>query len=255
MTKIISYNVNGIRAAFRKGLSEWLTLENPDIVCIQEIKANFEQVDVKNIEELGYKHFWHSAEKKGYSGVAFFVKEEPLNVVCGCGIKSIDIEGRIIRIDYKEYSVLNVYMPSGSSGEHRQVFKMSFLNDFYNYIQGLNHSIPNLIICGDFNICHKPIDIHDPIRNSKVSGFLLEEREWVSMFLNFGFIDTFRYFCIKPNRYSWWSYRANAREKNKGWRIDYQMASLNLKKHLIKADILDNVVHSDHCPTLLEIDL
>ena len=255
MTKIVSYNVNGIRAALRKGLAAWLREENPELFCVQETKANVDQVDVSSIEELGYKHFWHSAEKKGYSGVACFSKKNPQHIAYGCGIESIDNEGRIIRLDFQDYSVLNVYMPSGSNGDVRQAFKISFLKDFYNYTQGLNEVIPNLIICGDFNICHKSIDIHDPIRNAKVSGFLPEEREWVSKFIDLGFIDTFREFCVSPERYSWWSYRANSRPRNKGWRIDYQMASLAMKSHLLRADILHHVFHSDHCPTLLEIDL
>jgi len=251
---IISYNINGIRAAEKKGLSNWLNENQPDIACFQEVKANEDQVDLNVYRELGYQVFWHSAEKKGYSGVAIFSKETPKHVEIGCGIEKYDREGRVIRADYETFSVMSVYMPSGSSGDVRQDFKMEWLADFDDYIQKLKNEIPNLIISGDYNICHQAVDIHDPVRNKNNSGFLPEEREWMSQFLDKGFIDSFR--SLNPNskdEYSWWSYRANARNNNKGWRIDYHMISEALKDRLQKAEILQEVKHSDHCPIQISL--
>lgn len=251
--KLVSYNVNGIRAAFNKGLESWISDYSPDVACFQEVKAESEQVDLDNIKKLGYEVHWHSAEKKGYSGVAVFTKTKPLHVEIGCGIEKYDREGRVIRVDFEDYSVLNVYMPSGSSGEERQAFKMIWLDDFYSYISGLKKKVPNLIICGDFNICHKPIDIHNPVSNKKSSGFLPEEREWLSSFFDNGFVDSFREFNQEPDNYSWWTYRYGARKNNKGWRIDYFAVSESLKSRLIGATIEPDAMHSDHCPVTIEI--
>jgi len=253
MKRIISYNVNGIRAALKKGLMDWLEAAKPDVFCMQEIKAMPEQLDDDFLEKLPYHHYWYPAEKKGYSGVAIWSKEEPKHVAYGCGIEKYDQEGRVIRADFENYSVMSVYMPSGSSGDARQDFKMEWLADFQAYIDELKQEIPNLIISGDYNICHKAIDIHNPSRNANTSGFLPEEREWVSQFIESGFIDTFREFNSEPHQYSWWSYRANARAKNLGWRIDYHMASNKLKERLQRAAILSEAKHSDHCPILIEI--
>lgn len=252
--KIISYNVNGIRAAINKGFADWLKSANPDLICIQETKAQEEQVDTELLNNLGYKAYIHSAEKKGYSGVAIFSKMEPDHVEIGCGIEYIDFEGRIIRADYGDISVMSVYIPSGSSGDLRQDLKMKFLGDFQKYIDDLKKDRPNLIISGDYNICHKAIDIHNPVSNKNTSGFLPEEREWLSGFIESGFVDTFRMFNEEPHNYSWWSYRANARANNKGWRIDYHMASESLRNRLKRAAILSEAKHSDHCPILVEID-
>jgi len=254
MKKIISYNVNGIRAAIRKGLLDWLTAVDADIVCLQETKAQPEQIPLFDIEALGYRSYWFSAQKKGYSGVAILSKTEPDHVSYGMGIQKYDDEGRFIRADYGDISVVSVYHPSGSSGEERQAFKMMWLEDYQQYIDALKEERPKLVLSGDYNICHRPIDIHDPIRNAKSSGFLPEEREWMSGFLNSGFIDTFRLFNDQPHNYSWWSYRANARAKNLGWRIDYHMASLPLESQLSRALILPDAHHSDHCPIVLEVD-
>jgi exodeoxyribonuclease-3 len=254
MPKIITYNVNGIRAAMSKNWLDWLNAVNPDIVCLQETKASPEQLETGIFEEAGYYHYWHSAEKKGYSGVAILTKNKPDHVEMGCGIDHIDAEGRIIRADYGDKSVISVYIPSGSSGDERQAYKMDWLDEFYDYIQHLKKERPNLLICGDYNICHKPIDIHNPVSNAKSSGFLPEEREWMSKFIDSGFIDSFRYFNQQPHQYTWWSYRANARAKNLGWRIDYIMATQNLDKNLKRAVILPDAKHSDHCPMLLEMD-
>lgn len=253
--RIISYNVNGIRAAINKGLYDWLDEEQPDVVCIQELKAKEDQVDTTKLETMGYQQFWMPAEKPGYSGVAIFSKIEPQHVEYGCGIEKYDLEGRVIRTDYNGGSVISVYMPSGTSGDERQAFKMTWLDDFQDYVNNLKKEIPNLIICGDYNIAHEEIDIHNPKGNKKNSGFLPEEREWVSSFIENGFTDSYRSLHEEPDRYSWWTYRFNARKNNKGWRIDYQMVSDPIKNKIVDADLREHVVHSDHCPTYLDIDL
>ena len=252
--KIISYNVNGIRAALKKGLTDWLKRASPDVLCIQETKAMANQVDTSVFDDLGYKHYWHSAQKKGYSGVAILTKEKVLNVNKGTGIEHIDFEGRVIRVDFKSVSVISLYLPSGTN-INRLSYKFKFMDEFQNYIDNLKKKYPNLVICGDYNICHQAIDIHDPVRNKNVSGFLPEERKWIDKFMNRGFIDSFRYLNDKPNNYSWWSYRANARENNKGWRIDYNLVSENLKNNIKRSYLLTDACHSDHCPVGLELNL
>ena len=252
--KIISYNVNGIRAAMTKDFLGWLQAANPDVICLQEIKANEDQIDVEAIKQAGYPYqYYFSATKKGYSGVAILSKTKPNNVALGAGIEHMDFEGRIIRADFDNVSIMSLYLPSGTNID-RLSHKFMFMDDFHEYINELKISIPNLIICGDYNICHESIDIHDPVRNKTVSGFLPEERLWIGNFLKTGFIDTFRYFNSEPDNYTWWSYRAGARANNKGWRLDYALATQNLEKRLKRAVILSDAVHSDHCPILLEID-
>jgi exodeoxyribonuclease III len=251
--KIISYNINGIRAALEKDFLSWLSSTKADLVCLQEVKALVDQVDLASVRKLGYDIFWHAAETKGYSGVAMFSKSEPLRVEEGCGVAVYDIEGRVLRADFKDFSVLTVYMPSGSSSEERQEFKLEWLAFFSQYIKKLQRKIPNLIINGDFNVCHQPIDIHNPVVNKNSPGFTPEERAWFSSFLELGFIDTFRHFNKEPHHYSWWSYRAGARKKNLGWRIDYQLASAPLENRLKRCVHLTEAKHSDHCPVLLEI--
>jgi len=254
MKKIISFNVNGIRAAMRKGLDEWLRKFSPNIVCIQEIKANKEQFDVTVFEKLGYYHYWFPAEKKGYSGVGVLTKDKPENVKYGCGQIIYDNEGRIIQLNFDSFTLVNVYVPSGSNMEKRLDFKLQFCKDFLKYIKELKNSHPKLIITGDYNICHKKIDIHDPVRNAKVSGFLPVERKWLSQFIyECGLIDSFRHFVKESHHYSWWSYRANARANNKGWRIDYNMVSKTLEDRLKNAYMLPDLAISDHCPVVLEI--
>jgi len=252
--KIISYNVNGIRAALKKGFAEWLASENPDIVCLQELKATADQIE-PFYKELGYELYTHTAEKKGYSGVAILTKHTPKHIEYGCGNDLYDSEGRVIRADFDSFSVMSVYMPSGTSGDIRQDFKYQWLDFFYDYSLSLKASHPNLVLCGDYNIAHTALDIHNPVSNKKSSGFLPEERSWFTKFIDAGFIDTFRLFNDQqPHQYSWWSYRANARANNKGWRIDYHMASTQMESRLKKAYILQEVKHSDHCPVVLEID-
>ena len=252
MAVILTYNINGIRAALKKDLDSWIDSSKADIVCLQEIKAKPEQFNVEVFIKLGFECFINSAEKPGYSGVAILSKIKPKNVEYGCGIDKIDFEGRVIRADYDNYSVMSVYFPSGSN-PLRQAFKMEFLDLFYDYIQELKKKIPNLIISGDYNICHTAIDIHNPQRNKNTSGFLPEERDWVTKFIASGFVDSFRHLNTEPHNYSWWSYRANSRVKNLGWRIDYNMISESLLPNLNRSVILSQAVHSDHCPVLVEI--
>jgi exodeoxyribonuclease III len=253
--KIISYNVNGIRAAINKGFLDWLVATNADVVCLQEIKAQTDQIPLLDFNERGYHHYWFPAEKKGYSGVAILCKKQPDHVEYGMGMPQYDREGRFLRADFGDVSVVSAYHPSGSSGDERQAFKMQWLDDFEKYVQQLRVKRPNLILSGDYNICHQAIDIHDPIRNATVSGFLPEEREWMTSFLTQGYVDTFRQLNKEPHHYSWWSYRANARNNNKGWRIDYHMITENLLPKLDSARILPEARHSDHCPVVVELSL
>lgn len=253
--RIVSYNVNGIRAAISKGFINWLDQAKPDVVCLQEIKATPDQLPLLDFELAGYPyHYWFPATKKGYSGVAILSKIKPNNVVYGTGIEHMDFEGRTVRIDFDDFSVMSLYLPSGTNIE-RLNHKFQFMDDFQNYIDDLKKEIPNLIICGDYNICHEAIDIHDPIRNAKVSGFLPEERAWLDAFLKNGFIDSFRHLNKEPGNYSWWTVRVKtARTDNKGWRIDYCLVSEPLKDRIKKALILPEAKHSDHCPVLVDIE-
>ena len=250
--KILSYNVNGIRAALNKDLDKWIEITDPDILCLQETKAMKEQVETSIFDQLGYKHYWFSAQKKGYSGVAILTKKTPNKITYGSGIEHMDFEGRILRVDFEKVSIISLYLPSGTN-LNRLEYKFKFMDEFQDYINKLKIEVPNLIICGDYNICHKEIDIHDPVRNKTVSGFLPEERYWLDNFINSGFIDSYRLLNPEPHNYSWWSYRANARSNNKGWRIDYNLVSESLVKNLEDSFILPNAFHSDHCPIGLKL--
>ena len=251
--KIISYNVNGIRAAIKKGFIEWIADESPDVICLQEIKALEEQLDLDLFVNAGYKYnYWFSAQKKGYSGVAILSKTKPNHVEYGTGIESMDFEGRNIRADFDDFSVMSLYLPSGTN-LLRLDHKLNFMKIFKEYVDKLKTSLNKLIIVGDYNICHKAIDIHDPVRNKNVSGFLPVEREWLDSFISSGFVDSFREVNDSKDMYSWWSYRANSRQNNKGWRIDYAMVSENLQYNITDAKILSEVKHSDHCPIVVNL--
>jgi exodeoxyribonuclease-3 len=250
--KIISYNVNGIRAAIKKGFIEWLQSANPDVICLQEIKAMEDQLDLSLFEAAGYKYnYWYSAQKKGYSGVAILSKTKPNHVEYGTGIETMDFEGRNLRADFDGVSVMSMYLPSGTNME-RLGFKFNYMDEIQEYLTSLRKEIPNLVILGDYNICHEEIDIHNP-KMKNVSGFLPEEREWLGGFIAAGFIDSFRFLHPEKQEYSWWSYRANSRANNKGWRLDYAMVSKPLQEKIKRSVILTEAVHSDHCPILIEI--
>lgn len=247
--KIITYNVNGLRSVLSKGFTEWLEAERPDVVCLQETKAQPEQIPTLELEALGYRSYFFSAEKKGYSGEGILTRQEPERVEYGMGMPVYDREGRFIRADYGDLSVVSVYHPSGTTGDERQAFKMTWLEDFRKYVMELSRTRKKLVLCGDYNICHRPIDIHDPVRNANTSGFLPEEREWMDTFLASGFTDSFRHLHPEEaGQYTWWSFRANARANNKGWRIDYCMVTPELVPILEKAFILPEVKFSDHSP-------
>lgn len=250
---IISYNLNGIRAAMKKGFAEWLAEENPDIIAIQETKATEDVVDCLPLLKLGYELHWYSAQKKGYSGVAVFTKIKPKQVHYGNEYEQSNFEGRVLTLEFEQFTLVNAYFPSGTSGELRQTYKYQWLEEFHLYVTKLAETQPNLIICGDYNICHKPIDIHDPISNKNSSGYLPEERAWMDKWFDSGFVDAFRVFNQNPHEYSWWSLRAASRERNKGWRIDYISVTEPLKEKLKGAAILQQVMHSDHCPVKVEL--
>ncbi len=255
-TRIISYNLNGIRAAMKKGLIEWLQTNPADIFCVQETKAHKDNVDHQQFTEMGFAQHWFSAEKKGYSGVAIFSKKEPDDVIVGNGFAMSDAEGRVIRADFGKLTVINAYFPSGTSGDERQTYKYQWLEEFQEYIDELKQKRKNLIVLGDYNIAHKEIDIHDPKGNKNSSGFLPAEREWMDKWIASGMIDSFRHMNQDPHHYSWWSQRfPSVRLQNKGWRIDYISVSENLKKNIVAANILPNVKHSDHCPIFLELNM
>lgn len=254
--RIVSYNVNGIRAAISKGFIDWLKTDPADVICIQEIKAARENVDCSILNALGYHDYWYPAQKKGYSGVAVFTKIKPDNVVYGNGHKVSDDEGRIIQLDFGNTRLINAYFPSGTSGDLRQAFKYEWLDQVYLFLEELRKQFPRIILCGDYNIAHTEIDIHDPKGNKKSSGFLPAERAWMDRFLTTGFVDTFRHFTKEPHQYTWWSQRfPTVREQNKGWRIDYINVTEPMIGSLRSARILHDVKHSDHCPVFLELNL
>lgn len=255
MKRILSYNVNGIRSAIGKGLFDFLKGVNPDIICFQETKAQPGQMQEDQFEALGYYGYAFSAVKKGYSGVAIFSKQKPDLVVMGMGNEKYDQEGRVIRADFGDYSVISAYFPSGTTGDVRQEFKMNFLVDFQAYLIELRKTRPKLIISGDYNICRLWIDIHNPGQQQGTSGFLPEEREWFADFVADGYADSFREINQEPHQYSWWSYRAGARLNNNGWRIDYHMVTDIMKDLILDAKIIPTAVHSDHCPVLVDMDL
>lgn len=254
--RIISYNVNGIRSAIKKGFIDWLQTDPADIICLQETKANQADVDTTVIEALGYQTYWFSAQKKGYSGVAILTKMEPEQVHYGNQIEQSDFEGRVIRADFGNISLINAYFPSGTSGEERQSYKYVWLDEFKIYLDQLKEKGRQLIVCGDYNIAHKEIDIHNPVSNRNTSGFLPEERAWMDKFFEKDFTDTFRHLNQDPHHYSWWSVRfPKVRLENKGWRIDYISVSQSLRDNIVDAAIYPDVKHSDHCPVYTKIKI
>ena len=254
--RIISYNLNGIRAAMKKGFIDWLHTNPADIICIQETKASITDVDVKVFENLGFYHHWFSAQKKGYSSVAIFTKIKPDAIYTGTGHPQSDFEGRVLQLQFGEVRLINAYFPSGTSSGDRQAYKMIWLAEMEEYLQQLKKQNPKIILCGDYNIAHHEIDLHDPKSNKKTPGFLPEERQWMTTFLESGWLDTFRVFNKEPHHYSWWSQRfPSVRLNNKGWRIDYIAVTTALQSQLVAASILPEVKHSDHCPVLVEIKL
>ena len=254
--KIISLNCNGIRSAFSKGFESFLKKEKPEVICFQEIKAEKDQIDLGSLEKMGYSLHFFSAKKKGYSGTSVFSKIKPVRVVIGMDHTLYDDEGRNIIAEFKNFAIINTYFPSGTSGEERQAIKMKFLDYFLKKEKEWEKKYSKLILCGDYNIAHTEIDIHDPKGNARNSGFLPEERKWVTKYIDSGLVDTFRHLQPdKKNEYSWWTYRFGARSRNKGWRIDYFFVTENLKKNLISSKIDQSVVVSDHAPLILEIDL
>lgn len=255
MKSILSYNVNGIRSAVGKGLLDFLVGFNPDIICFQETKAQSGQMHESEFQQFGYYTSAFSAVKKGYSGVAIFSKQKPDHVEYGMGIEKYDSEGRVMRADFGDISVISVYFPSGTTGGIRQAFKMEFLSDFQNYLSELRKNRSKLVISGDYNICRLWIDIHNPTQQQGTSGFLPEEREWFANFVDLGYVDSFREVNQEEHQYSWWSYRAGARSNNKGWRIDYNMVTSNLRDKILDAGILPAVIHSDHCPVWVNLDV
>lgn len=251
----MTYNINGIRAGFNKGAAQWLAEIDPDIICFQETKAMQEQVDYSFLSGLGYESHWFSATKKGYSGVATFSKSTPDQVIKGIDIVDYDDEGRIIRTDFGDLTLLNCYFPSGTSGDARQEFKMKFLDDFLDFMLKSTGFKKHVVIVGDYNIAHREIDIHNPVANKNTSGFLPEEREWMTKWFSSGFNDAFRQVHPDEVAYSWWSFRANARANNKGWRIDYTSISESLIPLLTVAKYFPEAQFSDHCPMMVEIEI
>ena len=251
--KVCTYNVNGLRSALDKGFLSWLEHVQPDVLCLQEVRALSSELPLDAFEALGYQTHFAPAEKRGYSGVAIFTRLVVDELQIGCGIEAYDKEGRILFFRSGTLGIVSVYIPSGSRDEARQAFKMRFLGDFTNYVDALRKQHEHLLICGDFNICHQAIDIHDPISNKRSPGFLPEERAWLDSFLDSGFVDAFRHVCPEPHHYTWWSFRARARARNLGWRIDYHMITPTLAQALKRCLILPEVHYSDHCPVLLEI--
>ena len=253
MTRLLSWNVNGIRAVSRKGALDWFLDERPDILCLQETKAREEQLpdELRNLE--GYHLYMSIPERKGYSGVALYTKTEPGSVSYELGMEKFDREGRVIEADYGDFMLLNVYFPNGKASPERLRYKMDFYSHFLAHVDALRENGRNVVICGDVNTAHRKIDLARPGPNSKVSGFLPVEREWIDELLSHGFADTFRMFDEGPGNYSWWDYKSRARERNVGWRIDYFFVDMELSKRVSSAFILSDVTGSDHCPVGIEM--
>ncbi len=253
--EILCWNVNGIRAVERKGFLSWLNQESPDILCLQETKAQPGQISSEVQQPPGYYAYWNFPQRKGYSGVATFSKEKPISVENGFDIKQFDIEGRVIITKYPQFILFNIYFPNGKMSQERLRYKMDFYDAFLHFIKPVKARDEKLVICGDFNTAHKEIDLARPKENENISGFLPMERAWMDKFVAHGFIDTFRYFNKEPNHYTWWSLRTRARERNIGWRLDYIFVTENLLHSLTEASILSRVIGSDHCPVGIKLSV
>jgi exodeoxyribonuclease-3 len=253
--KLLSWNVNGIRAADKKGLFKWFKRENPDVLCLQEIKAQKEQLPSHLRNAPNYHLYINSAEKKGYSGVATYAKQKPLDVQTGFGIEKFDMEGRILITEYAKFVLFNIYFPNGKKNQERLDYKLDFYDTFLAYADNLKAKGKNIVVCGDFNTAHKEIDLARPKENEKVSGFLPVERAWIDTFIDHGYVDTFREFNKQPEQYSWWDMKTRARERNVGWRIDYFFVNKEFMKHVKNAFIMQDIMGSDHCPVGIEIEV
>jgi exodeoxyribonuclease-3 len=247
-TKLLCWNVNGIRAVRGKGFLDWFYKESPDILCLQETKAHLDQLDADLKEPDGYHTYWNYPERKGYSGVAIFTREEPLNIRYDMGETELVLEGRVIVAEYPEFTLMNIYFPNGKKDQERLDYKMTFYDVFLQHADTLKEAGRKLVVCGDLNTAHNEIDLARPKENSKISGFLPEERAWMDRFVAHGYIDTFRHFNKEPNQYTWWDLKSGARERNVGWRLDYFFVSENLLPSVARASIMPDVMGSDHCP-------
>ncbi|UCD05081.1 MAG: exodeoxyribonuclease III [candidate division WOR-3 bacterium] len=255
VAKILSWNVNGLRAVHRKGFLDWLGDERPTILCVQETKASVERLPAELKDIPGYHVYYASAEKKGYSGVGVFSKLRPNTIESGIGIRKFDVEGRVLIADYGDFILFNIYFPNGKISKDRLKYKMAFYDAFLTHVAALQEEGKRLIVCGDVNTAHREIDLARPKENSKVSGFLPEERVWIDRFIGHGFIDTFRVFSEQAGQYTWWDLKTRARERNVGWRIDYFFITANLRKHLKNAYIMKDVRGSDHCPVGIDLTI
>lgn len=251
--KLASWNVNGIRACERGGFLKWFEAQAADIVCVQETKARPEQVSPEVLNPLGFHSYWHSAEKAGYSGVAVFSKKEPLSIREGLGIPEYDSEGRVLVLEYPEFVLINAYFPNSQRDHARLPYKLSFCDSMLEFTERLRGQGKHVLVCGDYNIAHREIDLKNPKTNINNAGFLPEERAWMDRFVEAGYVDTFRNFVNDPGHYTWWSYRPGVREKNIGWRLDYFFSNAELKDRLMSASIQPQVRGSDHCPVMLEL--
>ena len=251
--KLISWNVNGVRAVVKKGFLDWLDQEQPDILCLQETKAHVDQLTAEILTDHGYHTFWHSGERRGYSGVATFCKEEPLYVQEGLGIERYDAEGRVLLTEHENFLLYNIYFPNGQKDDERLQYKLDFYDELLPIINEQVESGNNVVVTGDWNTAHHPIDLARPKQNVNTSGFMSIEREKLDMYVENGWIDTFRLFHPEGDRYSWWTYRFGARERNVGWRIDYFFVNEGFVDNVEDADIHDEVMGSDHCPVSLEL--
>ena len=251
--RILSWNVNGLRAVEKKGFLEWLQQDSPDILCLQETKAQPDQLSENILSVSGYENHFVSAERKGYSGVAIYSKHKPKQVHPGLGVKRFDIEGRTIIAEFDDFTLFNIYYPNGKASGERLRYKMDFYDEFLKVVDSYKSKGHRIVVCGDVNTAHKPIDLARPKENETVSGFLPEERAWIDTFLAHGYLDTFRIFNCEGEHYSWWDYKTRARERNVGWRIDYFFISDDLKSNIRSAFMLSDVMGSDHCPIGIEL--